>query len=119
VIRHAVCIPWDPRIPPRFRLDRPESQLAIDAMVELLDVCRAGGEPSQAQQFRWLKVIRRAAYADRQRKQSYAFGSDSVGDIRRMEVALVGALRYAAVLVELRDARLRNRPAGINHNDRP
>jgi hypothetical protein len=104
--------PWKPRVQPRFNPSTPAARALIDATVPVLTAHRAGLEVAAADQLRWLKALRQAAYADRVRKRAYSSYSDGLGDTQRLEVAAIGALRYAAALVELRDARLRDHSIG-------
>ena len=99
---------WEPRVPPRFTPSAPESVALIDVMTELLVLAREGLHPVEDDWQRWVLTLRRAAFRGRSRHRAYSHGWAGIGETERLEVAIRGALAYAAVLVELRDVHMRD-----------
>lgn len=100
--------PWEPRTPPRFDPSGPASRAFIDVTADLLALRIAGVAISERDGKSWLRALRAAAYQGRTRRRAYDARTAGVGESERLRVTLIGALAYAAVLVELRKAHLRD-----------
>jgi hypothetical protein len=109
-----VTPPWGEPVAYRWRLaDRtgapvPESVALVDAAVPVLDALRRGETVPELDRRRFAKALRQSAFADRRRGHLYSKGSDGVGETFRLARAAEGALRTAAVLLELRGVRFRD-----------
>jgi hypothetical protein len=107
--------PFEPRVAFRWRLRDhrgapvPSAVALVDAAVPVLAALRRGETVPELDRRRFARALRASAFHDRQRRSPYSRGSDDLGDTERLAVSAAGALRVAAVLLELRDVRFCDR----------
>lgn len=100
--------PWEQRIAPRFDPTTPASRALIDLTTTLFRLHLGGIRPSEAEKVQWLQAFRAAAYAGRKRRRAYDARTAGIGESERLRVTAQGALWYAAALIDVQNAHLRD-----------